>query len=254
MRLDVLLVERGLAPSRERAQALILEGAVRVGGESRAKPGQPVALDVPIELVGGAMPFVSRGGLKLQRALQAFAVDPNGKVCLDVGASTGGFTDALLQAGAARVYAVDVGYGQLDWKLRQDPRVAVLEKTNIRNLTELPERPALAVIDVSFISLTKVLEPVSRLIDEQADLIALVKPQFEAGPKAAPKGVVRDPEVHRRVLHEVLAHARGLGWQARGLVASPILGPAGNREFLLWLDRCGPDVVDEQTVGQCLAS
>ena len=252
MRLDVLLVERGLAPSRERAQALILEGAVRVAGEARSKAGEAVLVDSPIEVVGPALPFVSRGGLKLQRALETFAVEPNGKVCLDVGASTGGFTDCLLQAGATRVYAVDVGHGQLDWKLRQDPRVVVREKTNIRHLTELPEQPDLATIDVSFISLTKVLEPVSRLL--APEIIALIKPQFEAGPKAAPKGVVRDPSVHGRVLETILAHARGLGWQARGLVASPILGPAGNREFLVWLNRAGPDVVDAEAVERCLAS
>ena len=252
MRLDVLLVERGLAPSRERAQALILEGAVRVSGEPHSKAGEAVLTDAPIEVLGPALPFVSRGGLKLQRALEAFDVDPAGKACLDVGASTGGFTDCLLQAGAARVYAVDVGHGQLDWKLRQDPRVVVMEKTNIRALEELPERPQLATIDVSFISLGKVLEPAGRL--GPADVIALVKPQFEAGPKAAPKGVVRDPAVHRRVLETVLDQARQLGWKARGLTASPILGPAGNREFLLWLDRIGPDVVDAEAVERCLAS
>ncbi len=252
MRLDVLLVERGLAPSRERAQALILEGAVRVAGEARSKAGEAVLVDAPIEVVGPAMPFVSRGGLKLRRALEAFGVDPRGKVCLDVGASTGGFTDCLLQAGAVRVYAVDVGYGQLDWKLRQDSRVVVMEKTNIRRLTELPEQPELATIDVSFISLTKVLEPVTRLL--APEIIALVKPQFEAGPKAAPKGVVRDPAVHRRVLETVLERTREVGWGARGLVASPILGPAGNREFLLWLDRAGADVVDAEAVERCLAS
>jgi len=252
MRLDVLLVERGLAPSRERAQALILEGAVRVGGEARSKAGEAVLADAPIEVVGPLLPFVSRGGLKLRRALEAFGVDPRGKVCLDVGASTGGFTDCLLQAGAVRVYAVDVGYGQLDWKLRQDSRVVVMEKTNIRRLTELPEQPELATIDVSFISLTKVLEPVTRLL--APEIIALVKPQFEAGPKAAPKGVVRDVAVHHRVLDVILGHARELGWRARGLVASPLLGPAGNREFLLWLDRDGADVVDAEAVERCLAS
>jgi 23S rRNA (cytidine1920-2'-O)/16S rRNA (cytidine1409-2'-O)-methyltransferase len=254
MRLDVLLVERGLAPTRERAQALILEGAVRVDGERHSKAGQPVAVDAPIELAGEQQPFVSRGGLKLQRALEAFPVDPRGKVCLDVGASTGGFTDCLLQAGAAQVYAVDVGYGQLDWKLRQDGRVSVLEKTNIRNLETLPRPVQLATVDVAFISLEKVLEPVGRLVTPDADVIALVKPQFEAGPKAAPKGVVRDPAVHRRVLEQVLSYARSLGWRAKGLVASPILGPAGNREFLLWLNRTGVDAVRSDTVERCLTS
>jgi len=254
MRLDVLLVERGLAPSRERAQALILEGVVRVDGESHAKAGQAVPADVPIEVIGPELPFVSRGGLKLQKALDAFDINVHGKVCLDVGASTGGFTDCLLQVGAARVYAVDVGYGQLDWKLRQDPRVVVMEKTNIRYVAELPERPQLATIDASFISLTKVLEPVTALIGEDGQIVALVKPQFEAGPKAAPKGVVRDPAVHQRVLQEVLAHARGLHWRARGLVPSPVLGPAGNREFLLWLARDAADVVDQEAIWQCAAS
>jgi 23S rRNA (cytidine1920-2'-O)/16S rRNA (cytidine1409-2'-O)-methyltransferase len=252
MRLDVLLVERGLAPSRERAQALILEGVVRVGGEARSKAGEAVLLDAPIEVVGPALPFVSRGGLKLARALEAFAIDPSGRVCLDVGASTGGFTDCLLQAGASRVYAVDVGHGQLDWKLRQDPRVVVMEKTNIRLLAELPEAVRLATIDVSFISLTKVLDPVTRL--GPPEIVALLKPQFEAGPKAAPKGVVRDAAVHKRVIEAVLAHARELDWAPRGLTPSPILGPAGNREFLLWLNQSGKDAVDSAAVDQCLAS
>jgi 23S rRNA (cytidine1920-2'-O)/16S rRNA (cytidine1409-2'-O)-methyltransferase len=254
MRLDVLLVERGLAPSRERAQALILEGAVRVAGEPHSKAGEAIAVDASLEVVGGQQPFVSRGGLKLRRALDAFPIDPRSKVCLDVGASTGGFTDCLLQAGAERVYAVDVGYGQLDWKLRQDSRVVVMERTNIRYVTGLPERPELATIDASFISLTKVLSPAGRLLASEPDVVALVKPQFEAGPKGAPRGVVRDPGVHRRVLATVLSHARELGWRARGLVPSPILGPAGNGEFLLWLDRQGPDVVDDDAVEQCLAS
>jgi 23S rRNA (cytidine1920-2'-O)/16S rRNA (cytidine1409-2'-O)-methyltransferase len=266
MRLDVLLVERGLAPSRERAQALILEGAVRVAGDARTKAGQTVSVDAPVEVVGGQPPYVSRGGLKLEKALQSFPIEVRGKVCIDVGASTGGFTDCLLQAGAARVYAVDVGYGQLDWKLRHDARVVNMERTNIRHVTELPERPTLASIDASFISLAKVLEPTGLLMGSQnseveeaptepgADLIALVKPQFEAGPKGAPKGVVRNPAVHRRVLVQVLDQARSLDWTPRGLVASPILGPAGNREFLLWLRRDGDDVVDEEAVEQCLTS
>ena len=262
MRLDVLLVERGLAPSRERAQALILEGAVHVAGEAHSKAGEAVLLDAPIEVVGRPLPFVSRGGLKLQRALQAFGLQVDGLVCLDVGASTGGFTDCLLQSGAKRVYAVDVGYGQLDWKLRQDDRVVVLEKTNIRGLAELPERPDLATVDTSFISLTKVLEPVTRLLTAglvpaaavgEPAIVALVKPQFEAGPKRAPKGVVRDPAVHVEVLTAVAAHARTLGWRARGLVPSPITGPAGNREFLLWLAGDGDDVVDVEAIAQCSA-
>ncbi|HEU0167541.1 MAG TPA: TlyA family RNA methyltransferase [Chloroflexota bacterium] len=265
MRLDVLLVERGLASSRERAQALILEGAVSVQGESHTKAGQTVSVDANIDVQPTQLPYVSRGGLKLAKALDVFGVSPAGKTCLDVGASTGGFSDVLLQSGAERVYAVDVGHGQLDWKLRQDPRVVVLEKTNIRSLTELPPSPAapreggvrvlaeLAVVDVSFISLTKVLEPIARLITPAADVIALVKPQFEAGPKRAPKGVVRDPQVHREVLDVVVAVAREQGWHARGLTESPITGPAGNREFLLWLRRDGEEAVDEETIARCVA-
>ncbi|MBV9121575.1 MAG: TlyA family RNA methyltransferase, partial [Chloroflexi bacterium] len=238
MRLDVLLVERGLAPSRERAQALIMEGAVRVAGESHARAGQTMPADVPIEVVGGEQPFVSRGGLKLRHALDAFPIRVAGLVCLDVGASTGGFTDVLLQAGAARVYAVDVGHGQLDWKLRQDERVIVMEKTNIRYLEQLPERPQLAVIDTSFISLAKVLLAVTRLLSEDSpEIVALVKPQFEAGPKRAPRGVVRDAAIHRETIAAVASAARALGWVARGVTPSPITGPAGNREFLLWLGR-----------------
>ena len=255
MRLDVLLVERGLAPSRERAQALILEGAVRIDGERHSKAGEAVAVDAPLELVGNELPFVSRGGIKLRKAVETFPIEVSGKVCLDVGASTGGFTDCLLQASAERVYAVDVGHGQLDWKLRQDARVINLERTNIRSLRELPEEPQLATIDTSFISLAKVLPAVTRLLRKpEAEIVALVKPQFEAGPKAAPKGVVRDPAVHQRVLSEVLDQARELNLKARGLVASPILGPAGNREFLLWLSFQGEDVVDDAMVRECTAS
>ncbi|MHB8620624.1 MAG: TlyA family RNA methyltransferase [Chloroflexota bacterium] len=255
MRLDLLLVERGLAPSRERARALILEGNVLLGGERHTKAGEMVATDSGLALAE-RQPFVSRGGLKLRQALRTFDVQPAGKVCLDVGASTGGFTDCLLQAGAARVYAVDVGYGQLDWNLRRDPRVVVLEKTNIRYLSELPETPRLATIDVSFISLSKVLPAVQRLLGGTAtgpagDLVALVKPQFEAGPGNAPKGVVRDPLVHRQVLSGVVAVARQGGWIPRGLVVSPVLGPAGNREFLLWLASQGEDAVGEEAISAC---
>ncbi|MDE3076131.1 MAG: TlyA family RNA methyltransferase [Chloroflexota bacterium] len=255
MRLDLLVVERGLAPTRERAQALILQGNVRVSGERHSKAGEAVAVDAPIELAESGLPYVSRGGLKLQKAVDLFQIDPTGLICLDVGASTGGFTDCLLQGGAGRVYAVDVGYGQLDWKLRNDPRVVILEKTNIRYLQELPEKPQLAAIDVSFISLSKVLEPVLHLVDGAVELaiIVLVKPQFEVGPGKAPKGVVRNPAVHRQVLAEAVAHARGLGLAARGITASPVTGPAGNREFLLWLSNVGPDLVDEEAIERCAA-
>jgi len=237
--LDVLLVKRGLAESRTQAQALILAGQVQVDDRppSALRPGTRLPVDAEIAVEAG-LPYVSRGGLKLTHALDAFAVPVAGRVCLDVGASTGGFTDCLLQRGAARVYAVDVGYGQLAWELRQDPRVVVLDRTNIRYLESLPEPISLAAIDVSFISLRLVLPAVLRLVDATTDVILLIKPQFEAGRSQVPRGgVVRDPAVHRQVLVDVLAFAQGLGLTVRGLVPSPITGPAGNREFLAWLAR-----------------
>ena len=240
MRLDVLLVERGLAPSRERAQALILEGAVRVGGEPHARAGQTVPADSPLEVVESQLPFVSRGGLKLRKALEVFEIDVLGKVCLDVGASTGGFTDCLLQAGAERVYAVDVGHGQLDWKLRQDARIVVLEKTNIRHLSHLPEQPDLATVDVSFISLAKVLPAVLACAADRYDCLALVKPQFEVGREAVGKGgVVRDAEPRRRVLVEIGEAARELGAAVLGFASSGLPGPKGNRETFVWLAEAG---------------
>ncbi len=233
-RLDTLLVERGLAESREKAQALILAGKVLVEGEVVSKPGTFIRPEARIE-VKGSLPYVSRGGLKLEFALKAFKVDPAGKVAIDVGASTGGFTDCLLQHGAARVYAVDVGYGQLAWKLRQDPRVVVLERTNIRYLESLPEPVDLATIDVSFISLRLVLPPVIRLMKPRAEILALIKPQFEAGrEKVGRGGVVRDPQVHKEVLESLVDYAHSLGLSTLGLVPSPLLGPAGNVEFFAY--------------------
>lgn len=230
-RLDLLLVEKGLAESREKAQALILAGKVSVEGEIISKPGTLIRSDASIELKEG-IPYVSRGGLKLEFALKAFGIDPTGKVAIDVGASTGGFTDCLLQHGAARVYAVDVGYGQLAWKLRHDPRVVVLERTNIRYLESLPEPVDLATIDVSFISLKLVLPSVLRLMKPKAEILALVKPQFEAGREKVGKGgVVRDPQVHREVLETLVEYAHSLGLHTLGLATSPFLGPAGNVEF-----------------------
>lgn len=242
-RLDVLLVRRGLFASRERARAAVLAGRVRVDGAAVTKAGAAVPEAARIEVLGRDLPYVSRGGLKLEKALDAFAIDPAGRVCLDAGASTGGFTDCLLQRGAARVYAVDVGYGQLAWSLRQDPRVVVLERTNARHLTrrEVPEPIDLAALDVSFISLLKILPAVANLLRPGGTVVALVKPQFEAGPEqVGKKGVVRDPAVHREVLERVLAGAESLGFVVRGLTHSPVRGEEGNVEFLAWLQTPGP--------------
>ena len=241
IRLDQLLVERGLAETRSRAQALLLGGRVRVGVGDAArvdrKPGDLVAPDVAIVLTSSE-PFVSRGGHKLAAALDAFAIDPSGLACLDVGASTGGFTDVLLQRGARRVYAVDVGHGQLATALRADPRVVSLERTNARTLGPgvLPEPVAVAVVDVSFISLGLILGPVASTFGPAGGrLVALVKPQFEAGRAEVRRGVVRDPRVHVDVLVRVVGFARAAGLHPLDVVASPILGPDGNREFLLHL-------------------
>jgi 23S rRNA (cytidine1920-2'-O)/16S rRNA (cytidine1409-2'-O)-methyltransferase len=246
-RLDVLLVARGLAPSRERARALIMAGEVRVAGQLAPKAGTLVATDATIELAVSASEtrFVSRGGLKLERALDAFHLDSTGATCVDVGASTGGFTDLLLKRGATRVYAVDVGHGQLAWTLRNDPRVTVMERTNIRHLEALPELVDCAVIDVSFISLRLVLPRVLTLLRPEGWVVALVKPQFEAGRAEADRGggVIREPAVHRRVLRELLswvtAEAAPATAEQRfvpcGLIASPITGREGNHEYLLLL-------------------
>jgi 23S rRNA (cytidine1920-2'-O)/16S rRNA (cytidine1409-2'-O)-methyltransferase len=236
-RLDRLLVERGLVVSRERARALIMAGQVVVGEHLIDKPGQLVATTAEVRIKND-LPFVSRGGLKLEKALTEFAIDVAGMVAIDVGASTGGFTDCLLQRGAAMVYAVDVGYGQLAWKLRQDERVVCLEKTNIRYLepVSLPRMPDLAVIDASFISLDKVLPNTTGLIRAHGTVIALVKPQFEVGRGEVGKGgVVRDPEKHKQVVESVCRLANDLKLEVKGVTESPILGPKGNREFLLYL-------------------
>jgi 23S rRNA (cytidine1920-2'-O)/16S rRNA (cytidine1409-2'-O)-methyltransferase len=235
VRLDVLLAERELAPSREAARRMIMAGEVRVGGEVRDKPGMRVPVDAVIE-VKQAPRFVSRGGDKLAAALEAFPVTVAGQICADVGASTGGFTDCLLQYGAARVYAIDVGYGQLDYGLRQDARVIVMERTNARYVERLAEPVALVVVDASFISLRLLLPVIRDWLVAAGAVIALIKPQFEAGKRDVGKGgVVRDPAVHRRVLDEVLAAARSAGYIVRGLIRSPLTGPAGNVEFLVWL-------------------
>jgi len=238
-RLDLLVVARGLAESREQAQRLIMAGAVEVDGVRQDKSGRAVAHDAEIT-VRAPLPYVSRGGLKLAAALDAFAFDVNGLVAADVGASTGGFTDCLLQRGAARVYAIDVGYGQLAWKLQSDPRVVVLDRTNVRHLAALPDGVLadLAVIDASFISLALVLPATLQLLTPDGQVIALIKPQFEAGAEQVGKGgVVRDPQVHRRVLVETWTLAQTLGLTVAGLTVSPAPGPAGNIEFLIWLRR-----------------
>ncbi len=241
-RLDTLVTERNLADSRARAQAIILGGGVTVDGVVVTKPGTNVSYNAALALVSPPMPYVSRGGLKLQHALDAFALEARGVTAMDVGASTGGFTDVLLKRGAARVYAIDVGYGQLAWELRNDPRVVVMERTNIRHVRSLPEMVHLAVVDVSFISLRTVVPAFSPLLADIADVVALIKPQFEAGRgQVGKKGVVRDPLVWRRVLSEVLAACMAAGWTPAGLERSPILGPAGNVEFLAHLRR-GMDV------------
>lgn len=239
VRLDKLLVDRGLADSRTRAQAMILAGEVIVGEHAIDKPGTLVDPEAAIRLkAGAANPYVSRGGLKLRAALDAFPIAVAGTVCLDVGASTGGFTDCLLQAGAARVYALDVGYGQLAWKLVNDPRVVVMDRQNIRKLApeQIPEPIDLAVADCSFVSLTKVLPHLPALLRPRADLVVLVKPQFEVGRERVGKGgIVRDDEARQAALANVEAAARELGFDVRDHVESPIAGREGNREWLLWL-------------------
>jgi 23S rRNA (cytidine1920-2'-O)/16S rRNA (cytidine1409-2'-O)-methyltransferase len=241
VRLDTLLVDRGLAASRERARALILAGNVRVNGQPASKAGTPVPADAEVIVATPDHPYVGRGGLKLAHALDTFAIPVIGRTALDIGASTGGFTDVLLQRGAARVVSLDVGHGQLDWKIRNDPRVDVIERKNARTLTlaDLPPGRApfqIVTIDVSFISLRLILPVVPALVDAGADVLALVKPQFEAGRAEVGKGgIVRDPAVHARVLEEVAVAADALGLRRAGTTESPIAGMEGNREYLLHL-------------------
>ena len=247
IRLDELVLARGLAESRTQAQRLILAGQVRQADRVLDKAGQLVLEDVELHLEAG-LPFVSRGGLKLAAALDAFDVDPAGWVCADIGASTGGFTDCLLQRGATRVYAVDVGYGQLAWSLRQDARVISIERTNIRHLTSLPELVVLATVDVSFIGLSLVLPNIVRLLAPGGQIIALIKPQFEVGKGQVGKGgVVRDPKLHTAVVETVLAEAAVIGLTPAGVIRSPITGPAGNVEFLARLV-LGPDALPAHAV------
>jgi len=250
VRLDQLLVDLGLSQSRERAKITVMEGNVFVDGQRVDKPGTAVDPEKKIEVRGEQLPYVSRGGLKLEKALKVFPVDPAGLTCIDCGASTGGFTDVLLLNGAAKVYAVDVGYGQLAWKLRTDQRVINMERTNVRYLTreQIPEELDLAVMDVSFISIKLVLPAVRELLKEDGDVLCLIKPQFEAGrEKVGKKGVVRDSAVHREVLESFVAFFPSAGYTLMGLDFSPIRGPEGNIEYLAWLKKgtheaAAPDV------------
>ena len=240
MRVDQLLVERGYAESRARAQALVLAGLVFSGETKLAKSGQTLPADAPLELRGRDHPWVSRGGIKLAHALDHFALDPAGVTAMDIGSSTGGFTDVLLSRGAVQVFAVDSGTNQLAWKLRQDPRVTVLEQTSARVLTraQIDQPCSWVVCDASFIGLAKVLDVPLRLAAPQCQLIALIKPQFEVGRGEVGKGgVVRDPVLHQRVCDEVAQWLNGSGWTVRGIVPSPITGPEGNVEFLIWANR-----------------
>lgn len=241
-RLDVLLVQRGLAPSREKAKAMIMEGNVYVNDQKEDKAGTAFDVQVPIEVRGKTLAYVSRGGLKLEKAVNHFALSLKGLVCMDIGASTGGFTDCMLQNGAAKVFAVDVGYGQFAWKLREDARVVCMEKTNIRYVTpeDIGEALDFASVDVSFISLTKVLGPAKALLKDGAEMVCLIKPQFEAGrEKVGKKGVVRDKKVHLEVINRVVEFAREEGFSVLHLEFSPIKGPEGNIEYLVHLKKDG---------------
>ena len=237
--------EKGLGQSRERAKALIMSGIVYVGGQKAESPGQSYPEDSEIEVRGKKLPFVSRGGLKLQKAIEYFGIDPKDKVVMDIGASTGGFTDCLLQHGAKKVYAVDVGYGQLAWSIRTDPRVVCMERCNIRYVTpeQIGEPLDMAVTDVSFISLKLVLPVAKSLMHGNGEAVALIKPQFEAGKeKVGKKGVVRDPKVHQEDIQEILDFSKGIGFGIKGLTFSPIKGPEGNIEFLVYLSCRGESV------------
>ena len=257
-RLDVLLVEQGLLDSRQKAQAHIMAGLVFVNGQRVDKPGTAVANDAQIEVRGRALPYVSRGGLKLEKAMKCFPLTPNGKVCMDIGASTGGFTDCMLQNGAVKVYAVDVGYGQLAWSLRTDERVVNMERTNIRNVKpeDLAEQIEFFSVDVSFISLHHIFPVAQAITTPDAMGVCLVKPQFEAGrEKVGKNGVVRDPATHREVLHNAMGYAAANGFAVRGLDFSPVKGPEGNIEYLMFVQKSGePSVLDDSVAEQVVAA
>ena len=262
-RLDVLLVKRGLAPSREKAKTMIMEGNVFVNNNREDKAGSTFAEDAPIEIHGNTLKYVSRGGLKLEKAMTHFSISLDGMVCMDIGASTGGFTDCMLQNGAVKVFAIDVGRGQLDWKLRQDPRVVCMEKTNIRYVTpeDIGESVQFSSIDVSFISLTKVLLPIRNYLTDEGQIVALIKPQFEAGrEKVGKKGVVREKSTHIEVIHKVIDYAMSIGFEVLNLEFSPIKGPEGNIEYLVHLQKCeatdriSPQIDVEKTVDLSFAT
>lgn len=240
-RLDVILVRQGYAQSREKAKALLMAGNVFVDNQREDKAGTLFdESKIKIEVKGKALPYVSRGGLKLARAMEQFPIVLEDRVCMDIGASTGGFTDCMLQNGAGKVYAIDVGHGQLDWKLRSDERVVCMEKTNFRYVTkaDIGEQIDFASVDVSFISLTKILIPARKLLCEEGQMVCLIKPQFEAGrDKVGKKGVVRDPRVHEEVVHKIVDYADMIGFSVRGLTYSPVKGPEGNIEYLMWLNK-----------------
>ena len=239
-RLDVLLVKRNLAESREKAKAVIMAGIVYVDGQKADKPGDTFSEDAAVEVRGKGLPYVSRGGLKLEKAMREFGLQLQGRTCMDIGASTGGFTDCMLQNGAQRVYSVDVGYGQLAWSLRTDPRVVNLERTNARYLTreQVPEEIGFFSVDVSFISLTLILPAVRPLLAEHGQAVCLIKPQFEAGrEKVGKKGVVRDKAVHEEVIEKIRSFALENGFSVLGLTFSPVKGPEGNIEYLIYLER-----------------
>ena len=248
-RLDVMMVERGLAESREKAKAIIMSGIVYVDNEKEDKAGSTFAEEVQIEVRGKTLAYVSRGGLKLEKAMQVLPIKLDGKVCMDVGASTGGFTDCMLQNGAVKVYSVDVGHGQLAWKLRQDERVVCMEKTNIRYVKpeDIEELVSFASVDVSFISLSKVLPPLRELLTENGEVVCLIKPQFEAGrEKVGKKGVVRDRKVHEEVIRDVLGFADANGFEVLGLDYSPVKGPEGNIEYLMHIRKTALDEIKSE--------
>ncbi|TAH66638.1 MAG: TlyA family RNA methyltransferase [Anaerolineaceae bacterium] len=250
-RLDLLLVSRNLAESREKAKAIIMSGNVFVDGQREDKAGSAFPEDALIEIKGEKLKYVSRGGLKLEKAMEVFPISLGGRICMDVGSSTGGFTDCMLQNGALKVYAVDVGTNQLAWKLRQDDRVISMEKTNIRYLTrdQIEEDVSFVSIDVSFISLTKVLLPVKELMDDESEMICLIKPQFEAcKEKVGKKGVVRDKKVHIEVIQMVSSYASEIGFDCLGLDYSPIKGPEGNIEYLLYLKKTAGNSIDAELI------
>jgi len=249
-RLDILLVQKGLAPSREKAKAMIMEGNVFINNNREDKAGTMFDESVEIEIKGNTLKYASRGGLKLEKAMTHFGITLDEKVCMDIGASTGGFTDCMLQNGAKKVYAVDVGYGQLAWKLRQDERVVCMEKTNIRYVTpeDIADKLDFASVDVSFISLTKVLGPARALLTDEGEMVCLIKPQFEAGrEKVGKKGVVREKSVHEEVIVKVIDFAKEIGFEILNLEYSPIKGPEGNIEYLVHIRKC-EDVKNEESV------